>query len=65
MAFYKTVHPDHYCEMEFREVVGDLFACPVTHSLAHCVSEDLKMGKGIAAIFKRQFGGIDTLSMQS
>lgn len=39
-----------------REHKGDLFSCPDTDSLAHCVSRDLHMGKGIAKIFKKEFG---------
>lgn len=58
------------------EVVGDLFSCPDTTSLCHCVSEDLAMGKGshhksclskslgIAVLFKKKFGGIDELKKQ-
>ena len=42
---------------------GDLFACSA--SLAHCVSQDLHMGKGIAAIFKKKFGGVGQLKAQS
>ena len=43
---------------------GDLFSSPSEASLAHCVSEDLRMGKGIATIFKRKFGGVRELSSQ-
>ncbi|XP_037087230.1 ADP-ribose glycohydrolase OARD1-like [Pollicipes pollicipes] len=46
------------------EVTGDLFTCPSTHSLAHCISADCRLGKGIAAIFKRKFGGISELLAQ-
>ena len=49
---------------EFREVRGDLFQCPSSASLAHCVSEDMAMGKGIAKIFKNQFGGVKELKEQ-
>ena len=46
------------------EVKGDLFKCPSSSSLAHCVSEDLHMGKGIATIFKKEFGRVDQLKAQ-
>ncbi|KAK3598478.1 hypothetical protein CHS0354_039566 [Potamilus streckersoni] len=44
--------------------LGDLFDCPETDSLAHCVSKDLKMGKGIAVAFKEKFGKVDYLKSQ-
>ena len=49
---------------EYSEVRGDLFRCPPSASLAHCVSADLAMGKGIAKIFKRDFGGVKELREQ-
>ncbi|XP_046725624.1 ADP-ribose glycohydrolase OARD1 [Silurus meridionalis] len=45
-------------------VKGDLFSCPSTHSLAHCISKDCRMGKGIAVIFKEKFGGVNELLAQ-
>ena len=43
--------------MPVTEVKGDLFeSCD---SLAHCVSRDFEMGKGIAVIFKKKFGVVD------
>jgi len=50
-------------KMAVTEVRGDLFTSP--DSLAHCVSRDLHMGKGIATAFKKQFGGIYELRQQS
>ncbi|KAB7504862.1 UNVERIFIED_CONTAM: hypothetical protein RMT77_001640 [Armadillidium vulgare] len=47
------------------EVKGDLFTCSDTHSLAHCVSQDLKMGKGIAIHFKNKFDGVQELQSQN
>eukprot|EP00753_Platysulcus_tardus_P007342 PLAT15145.1.p1 GENE.PLAT15145.1~~PLAT15145.1.p1 ORF type:complete len:360 (+),score=42.48 PLAT15145.1:44-1123(+) len=47
-----------------REVRGDLFDCPSVCSLAHCVSADLKMGKGIARQFKRKYAGLPELRRQ-
>ena len=43
------------------EKKGDLFGCPSGDSLAHCVSRDLKMGKGIAVEFKKRFAHVDDL----
>merc|ERR1740123_2784350 len=48
----------------YRVVKGDLFSAPQSASLCHCVSQCLGMGKGIAVLFKRQFGGVDTLRRQ-
>uniref|UniRef100_A0A4X2LVU4 O-acyl-ADP-ribose deacylase 1 n=1 Tax=Vombatus ursinus TaxID=29139 RepID=A0A4X2LVU4_VOMUR len=45
-------------------VKGDLFACPQTDSLAHCISEDCRMGAGIAVLFKKKFGGVQELLNQ-
>nr|XP_036860691.1 ADP-ribose glycohydrolase OARD1 isoform X2 [Manis javanica] len=45
-------------------VRGDLFACPKTDSLAHCISEDCRMGAGIAVLFKKKFGGVQELLSQ-
>jgi len=41
---------------------GDLFSS--TEALAHCVSRDLRMARGIATIFKRSFGGVPALAAQ-
>ena len=46
-------------------VHGDLFTCPPTSSLGHCVSADLKMTRGIAQRFRNTFGCIDELHSQS
>lgn len=45
-------------------VKGDLFACPETDALAHCISEDCRMGAGIAVLFKKKFGGVQELISQ-
>ena len=50
--------------LRFSEVKGDLFSCPDSASLAHCVSEDLHMGKGVATLFKQKFGGVGELKSQ-
>ncbi|XP_060794127.1 ADP-ribose glycohydrolase OARD1 isoform X2 [Neoarius graeffei] len=49
---------------KLRYVKGDLFSCPSTHSLAHCISMDCKMGAGIAVLFKKKFGGVEELLAQ-
>lgn len=43
---------------------GDLFKCPESYSMAHCVAEDMRMGKGIALTFKTMFGKTNELSDQ-
>nr|XP_048301412.1 ADP-ribose glycohydrolase OARD1 isoform X2 [Myodes glareolus] len=45
-------------------VKGDLFECSKTDSLAHCISEDCRMGAGIAVLFKKKFGGVQELLNQ-
>ncbi len=50
--------------MILKEIEGDLFNCPATDALAHCISEDCRMGKGIAVFFKHKFGGVDELMKQ-
>ncbi|KAJ4459849.1 putative O-acetyl-ADP-ribose deacetylase 1 [Paratrimastix pyriformis] len=50
--------------MQFREVQGDLFTAPPNEALAHCVSKDLHMGKGIAVPFRQRFGGVPELKDQ-
>uniref|UniRef100_A0A1D1XP44 O-acetyl-ADP-ribose deacetylase C6orf130 n=1 Tax=Anthurium amnicola TaxID=1678845 RepID=A0A1D1XP44_9ARAE len=49
----------------FEEIEGNLFAdAQENSSLAHCVSEDFKMGKGIAKIFKHKYQGVEELVNQ-
>lgn len=43
---------------------GNLFSAPESHALAHCVSKDFEMGKGIAIQFKKIFGSVNTLRQQ-
>merc|ERR1719242_686713 len=45
-------------------IKGDLFTSSESSSLCHCVSRDLGMGKGIAVLFKKKFGGVDALRKQ-
>lgn len=46
-------------------VTGDLFSCPEDKALAHCISEDCRMGAGIAVKFKKEFDGVEELLEQS
>ncbi|XP_067303408.1 ADP-ribose glycohydrolase OARD1 [Pseudorasbora parva] len=43
---------------------GDLFTCPSTDALAHCISEDCRMGAGVALLFKKKFCGVEELLAQ-
>ena len=52
------------CGFFFREIKGDLFSCEKDTSLAHCISADVHMGKGIAVTFKKMFGGVEDLRSQ-
>lgn len=47
-----------------KEVRGDLFTCSDSSSLAHCISEDVRMGKGIATAFKKKFGRVEEIRSQ-
>ncbi|XP_037334290.2 ADP-ribose glycohydrolase OARD1 isoform X1 [Pungitius pungitius] len=47
-----------------RYVSGDLFSCPEDQALAHCISEDCRMGAGIAVMFKEKFKGVEELKEQ-
>ena len=50
-------------DFELKVIFGDLFNAPdQTTSLAHCVSRDLKMGKGIAKLFRDKFGRTNELA---
>ena len=47
------------------ESKGDLFtSSPPSSALAHCVSADFHMGKGIALTFRKRFGNTDELLRQ-
>ncbi|XP_070766878.1 ADP-ribose glycohydrolase OARD1 isoform X2 [Enoplosus armatus] len=45
-------------------VTGNLFSCPEDEALAHCISEDCRMGAGIAVMFKNKFKGVAELKEQ-
>ena len=42
-------------KMVLREIKGDLFSVAVDVSLAHCISRDARMTKGIAVHFEKKF----------
>lgn len=46
------------------EESGDLFNAPTEYSLAHCISQDVKMSQGVALLFRRKFGNVDVLRSQ-
>ena len=46
------------------EVVGDLFSASPSTSLAHCISRDCKLGKGVAKLFRHKFGRVAELEEQ-
>ncbi len=48
----------------YSDIRGDLFTSSNDTSLAHCVSKDLSMSKGIAKLFRDKFGGINELKKQ-
>lgn len=41
--------------MQYREEVRDLFSVPNDYYLAHCISADFGMGKGIVVEFNKRF----------
>ncbi len=44
--------------LELKVVTGDLFSAGKTVSLAHCISRDCRLGKGIAKLFRDKFGRV-------
>ena len=42
-------------EMTYREEIRDLFSVPEDYYLAHCISADFGMGKGIVVEFNKRF----------
>lgn len=41
--------------MSYKEIQADLFSMPEEYFLAHCISADLGMGKGIVVEFNKRF----------
>lgn len=50
---------------KFRTVEGDLFTASEEYALAHCVATDLRMGAGIAVMFRNKFGRVAALREQN
>jgi hypothetical protein len=48
-----------YSMFKLTYIKGNLFSSK--NNLAHCVSKDFKMGKGIAVEFKKRFGRVEEL----
>lgn len=46
------------------ELKGDLFSVPSNVALAHCVSADMQMSKGIAVLFRDKFKNVENLKKQ-
>ena len=44
---------------------GDLFSASQSSSLAHCISQDAAMSKGIAKTFKEKFGQVEEIKRQA
>ena len=59
-----TTKSNEWIPDKIHNIQGDLFNAPMTHSLAHCVAEDLLMSRGIAKQFKQIFGNVDRLRSQ-
>ncbi len=58
---FEKSHIESDCGFVLDVVKGDLFSSGPDVSLAHCVSKDFRLGKGIAKIFREKFGRIDEL----
>uniref|UniRef100_A0A2S2QW04 RNA-directed DNA polymerase n=1 Tax=Sipha flava TaxID=143950 RepID=A0A2S2QW04_9HEMI len=56
---------DHSPTSNVIETTGDILETSSDVSLAHCISADLKMSKGIALQFRRKFGHLPQLRQQS
>jgi len=52
VSFYREIEKK---KMRLIHVQGDLFSCPKHITLAHCISYDAKMSRGIAVLFERKF----------
>lgn len=57
--------PEEVTQYTLREITGDLFNSPGTDALAHCVSRDFAMGRGVAAVFLKNYGGVEELKAQN
>ena len=61
-ACYFIFQVSSHGQFSIQEKYGDLFQS--TCSLAHCVSQDLKMFLGIAITFRKNFGRVNQLEKQ-
>ncbi|XP_067863422.1 ADP-ribose glycohydrolase OARD1-like isoform X2 [Heptranchias perlo] len=59
-----TDKPPEDNSFKIHYVTGDLFTCPEDNALAHCISEDCRMGAGIAVVFKKLFQSVKELQNQ-
>lgn len=50
--------------MIYREEYRDLFSVPNEYYLAHCISADFGMGKGIAVLFNKHYDMKNTLQLK-
>jgi len=55
----------HCPNTDVKEVTGNIFDAPENFNLAHCVSADLKLNKGLALEFRRKYGHIRELKLQN
>ncbi|KAK1174120.1 ADP-ribose glycohydrolase OARD1-like [Acipenser oxyrinchus oxyrinchus] len=49
---------------QLQQMRGDLFTCPRSEALAHCISEDCQIGAGIATLVREKFSGVQDLLSQ-
>ncbi len=58
---YNKTHIESEYGLVMNVIKGDLFKADANVSLAHCISKDYRLGKGIAKLFREKFGRIDEL----
>jgi len=54
-----------YQTTEVVDVTGNILDAPEDFNLAHCVSADLKLNKGVALEFRRIYGHLPELGLQN
>ncbi|KAG5887463.1 hypothetical protein JTB14_017319 [Gonioctena quinquepunctata] len=65
LLWWNLFHDNKSYFNNFTIARGDLVSAPRHFALAHCVSSDFKMSKGIALTFKQRFGRVDILLRQN
>lgn len=60
----KTIEIESQNKARIVELKGDLFSVSSDVALAHCVSADMHMSKGIAVLFRDKFKNVDNLKKQ-